>query len=239
MAYSPSPSIWRCCCAGNTLPALLPLALLLRCLPLLRREWRQLRMNPVMRKEFRGRMRGIRAFAVLSIYLLLMSSIAILLFLIFVPRVQATGSVAIGNIGRDLFRGMVALELLLIILITPAYTAGAITGERDANTYDLLRMTTIPTPAFIIGKLEAALGYILLLMLATAPLLALAFLFGGVSQLELALSFEMVAISSLFFGAIGMYFSAGAERTLAASVRSFPDRHRLPVWRSPADHVHP
>ena len=181
----------------------------------------QLRFNPVMRKELRARMRGIRAFVILSIYLSLMSAVAILLYLIFVPQVQATGSVAIGTIGRDLFRGMVALELLLIIFIAPAFTAGSITGERDANTYDLIRMTMIPSPAFIIGKLESAIGYILLLMCATAPLLALAFLFGGVSQLELALSFELVVVTSLLFGAVGMYYSAGAERTLAASVRSY------------------
>ena len=203
------------------LASLLPLGIILRSAFLSRGELRHLRINPVMRKELRARMRGIRAFVVLTIYLTLMSSVAILLYLIFVPEVQATGSVAIGSIGRDLFRGMVALELLLIIFIAPAFTAGSITGERDGNTYDLLRMTIIPSPAFIIGKLESALGYILLLMLATAPLLALAFLFGGVSQLELALSFELVVVTALLFGAVGMYYSAGADRTLVASARAY------------------
>lgn len=203
------------------LASLLTLGIVLRSFFLARGELQHLRLNPVMRKELRSRMRGIRAFVILTIYLALMSSVAILLYLIFVPKVQATGSVAIGNIGRDLFRGMVALELLLIIFIAPAFTAGSITGERDGNTYDLLRMTMIPSPAFIIGKLESAIGYILLLMLATAPLLALAFLFGGVSQIELALSFELVVVTALLFGAVGMFYSAGSERTLAASVRSY------------------
>ena len=203
------------------LPSLITLAIVLQAFLRGRGDFQHLRINPVMRKELRARMRGIRAFVILSIYLGLMSAVAILLYLIFVPRVQSTGSVAIGNIGRDLFRGMVALELLLIIFIAPAFTAGSITGERDANTYDLLRMTMIPSPAFIIGKLESAIGYILMLMLATAPLLALAFLFGGVSQIELALSFELVVVTSLLFGAVGMYYSAGSERTLSASIRSF------------------
>ncbi len=203
------------------LASLLVLAICLRALPLLRDEWQNLRINPVMRKEMRARMRGIRAFIVLTIYLTLMSSVAILLYLIFVPQVQATGSVAIGSIGRDLFRGMVALELLLIILIAPAFTAGSITGERVGNTYDLLRLTALPAPSFIIGKLESALAYLLLLMLATAPLLALAFLFGGVSQLELILSFLLVMMTALLFGAVGAYYSAGADGSTRTNLRSY------------------
>ena len=66
--------------------------------------------------------------------------------------------------------GVVGIELLLIIFIAPSFTSGAITGERERQTYDLLRTTLLATPSFITGKLESSLGYILLLLLAAIPL---------------------------------------------------------------------
>ena len=113
------------------------------------------RLNPVMLKELRGRMRGMRAFIVLTVYLGLMGAFTALLYVIYTAStVQATGSAAIGSIGRVLFIGLVGIELLLIIFIAPAFTAGAITGERERLTYDLLRTTLLASPSFVIGKLN-------------------------------------------------------------------------------------
>jgi hypothetical protein len=183
-----------------------------------------LRPNPVMIKELRGRMRGVRAFAVLTVYLGLMSGFAALLYLIFnsFTRGQGgAGSAAAGEIGRVLFMGIVGVELLLIIFIAPAFTSGAVTGERERQTYDLLRTTLLSSPAFILGKLESALGFIVLLLLSAIPLQSLAFLFGGVSETEIALSFLLLLVTSVTLGAVGMYFSVVLPRTLIASVRAY------------------
>ncbi|MFN8375728.1 MAG: hypothetical protein U0694_23010 [Anaerolineae bacterium] len=50
---------------------------------ILARDLRAFRTNPVMLKELRGRMRGIRAFMVMTIYLGLMSAFTVLLYLIY------------------------------------------------------------------------------------------------------------------------------------------------------------
>ena len=122
------------------------------------RDLRAFRVNPVMLKELRGRMRGIRAFIVLTIYLGLMSGFTALLYLILIAQNQASGSASAGQIGRVLFVGLVGIELMLIIFIAPAFTAGAITGERERQTYDLLQTTLLASPSFVIGKLESALS---------------------------------------------------------------------------------
>lgn len=179
------------------------------------------RANPVMLKELRGRMRGMRAFVVITIYLGLMSGFTALLYLIYSPVRSLTGSSATGELGRVLFGGVVGIELLLIIFIAPAFTAGAITGERERKTYDLLQTTLLPGASFVIGKLESALSYILLLLLAAIPLQSIAFLFGGVSETELFLAFIILAVTAITLGTVGLYFSALADRTLAASVRSY------------------
>jgi ABC-2 type transport system permease protein len=202
-------------------PAIITIVAAIWCGLILSQDIRAFRMNPVMLKELRGRMRGIRAFVVLTVYLGLMSGFTALLYLVYVPVNQQTGSAAAGEIGRVLFMGIVGIELMLIIFIAPAFTAGAITGERERQTYDLLRTTLLPSPSFVIGKLESALSYVLLLLLAAIPLQSIAFLFGGVTELELILSFVILTVTAIALGTVGIYFSAVAPRTLSASVRAY------------------
>jgi ABC-2 type transport system permease protein len=186
------------------------------------RDVKAFRVNPVMLKELRGRMRGMRAFVVMTVYLGLMSGFATLLYFLYTSTAsRISASSAAGEIGRVLFMGIVGIELMLIIFIAPAFTAGAITGERERQTYDLLKTTLLASPSFVIGKLESALGYILLLLLAAIPLQSIAFLFGGVSEAELILSFIILAVSAVALGTVGIYFSAVMQRTLTASVRAY------------------
>lgn len=182
---------------------------------------RAYRTNPVMLKELRGRMRGMRAFIVLTVYLGLMSGFMALIYLTFTSFSGNVSSASAGAAGRLLFMGVVGVEMLLIVFIAPAFTAGAITGERERQTFDLLRTTLLASPSFVMGKLESALSYIMLLLLAAIPLQSLAFLFGGVSQAEVIIAFVILAVMAIALGTIGIYFSAVAPRTLSASVRTY------------------
>lgn len=176
------------------------------------------RLNPVMLKELRGRMRGLRGFAIITIFLILMSFFTILLYLLRVPQ---GGVVVTGELGRLLFIGVLFIELMLIIFIVPALTAGAITSERERKTYDLLQTTLITKAAFVVGKMQSALGYIALLLLSAIPLQSIAFLFGGVSESEMILALLILAVSAAALGAFGMFFSSVTERTLSATVRAY------------------
>ena len=184
-------------------------------------DLRAFRTNPVMLKELRERMRGARAFVVITVYLALMSGFAVLLYLVQRGVVQDAGSAVTGELGRTLFAGVVGIELLLIIFIAPAFTAGAVTSERERKTYDLLQITLLPRPSFVIGKLESALSYIFLLLLAAIPLQSIAFLFGGVSETELILAFIILAVAAITLGTVGLFFSTLVDRTLTASVRAY------------------
>jgi len=181
-------------------------------------DLRIFRLNPVMVKELRGRMRGLRGFAIITVFLGLMSFFTLLLYLLRVPQ---GGVVVTGELGRLLFIGVLFIELMLIIFIVPALTAGAITSERERKTYDLLQTTLITKATFVVGKMQSALGYIVLLLLSAIPLQSIAFLFGGVSESEMILALLVLAVSAIALGAFGMFFSAMTERTLAATVRSY------------------
>ena len=200
------------------LPGLLAILPLMLAGALSLRDWRAFRINPVMVKELRGRMRGIRGYAIITIFLTLMSFFTILLYLLQVPR---GGVVVTGELGRQLFIGALFIELMLIIFIVPALTAGAITTERERKTYDLLQTTLITKASFIVGKMQSALAYIVLLLLSAIPLQSIAFLFGGVSEQELLLALLVLLVSAIALGAFGMYFSSITERTLAATIRTY------------------
>ena len=181
-------------------------------------DLRVFRLNPVMLKELRGRMRGVRGFGIITIFLTLMSFFTILLYLLRVPQ---GGVVVTGELGRLLFIGVLFIELMLIIFIVPALTAGAITSERERKTYDLLQTTLITKATFVVGKMQSALGYIVLLLLSAIPLQSIAFLFGGVSESEMLLALLVLGVSALALGAFGMFFSSVTERTLSATVRAY------------------
>lgn len=199
-------------------PSVLAVAPLLAAGLLTLGDLRAYRVNPVMLKELRGRMRGARGFAIITIFLTLMGFFTLLLYLLQIPQ---GGVVVTGELGRELFIGVLFIELMLIIFIVPALTAGAITNERERKTYDLLQTTLITKATFVVGKLQSALGYIVLLLLSAVPLQSIAFLFGGVSEAELLLALLVLMVSALTLGAFGMFFSSITERTLAATIRSY------------------
>ncbi|MDX2075643.1 MAG: hypothetical protein SFZ02_04385 [bacterium] len=202
-------------------PAVIAIGLSVYLFYALRGDLRAFRMNPLMLKELRERMRGARAFVVLSVYLALMSGFAILVYLIERNNSPVTLTSVTGELGRRLFGGIVGLQLLLILFIAPAFTAGAISNERERKTYDLLHITLLPKPSFIVGKLQSALSYIFLLLLAAIPLQSIAFLFGGVTEIEVAIAFVILMVMAIAFGTVGLYFSTTVERTVTASVRAY------------------
>jgi ABC-type transport system involved in multi-copper enzyme maturation permease subunit len=177
--------------------------------------------NPVVLKELRGRMRGPRAFMVLTVYLGMTSGFALLLYILQVESLSSASTPTGGEVGRTLFLGVVGVELFLVTYIGPAFTANAISGERERRTYELLRTTLLSSRALVVGKMTSALSYIVLLLFATVPLQAIAFLFGGVTPEELGIAMVLLLVTALHFGSVGMYCSSVMQRTLPASVMTY------------------
>jgi ABC-2 type transport system permease protein len=201
------------------LPALGFIGLAGYALYLMSRDIRAYRMNPLMMKELRERMRGMRAFVVITVYLTLMAGFITLMYLTLTqsnPTMTVTGS-----LGRNLFRSVIAIQLVLTALIAPSFTASAVSNEYERRTYDLLKITLLPSQSFIIGKLGSSLSYIFLLLFAAIPIQSIAFLFGGVSQTELLLTFIILIAPAVLLGTIGLYFGILLQQTVSASIRSY------------------
>jgi ABC-type transport system involved in multi-copper enzyme maturation permease subunit len=178
--------------------------------------------NPVILKELRGRMRGRQAFVLLSVYL---GAIALLISFIYFTLVEESSTGWDPNmrqvVGKAIFAAVVLLEILLVSFIGPGLTAGAISAERERQTFDLLRTTLLSARSLVLGKLGSALAYLLLLILTALPIESLAFLLGGVGIGELVVSSLMLVVTALFFCTLGIFFSSFMKRTLTATVSSY------------------
>lgn len=179
--------------------------------------------NPVIMKELRGRMRGRRAFILLTAYLTLISLFIgmIYIFLSDVSSFAVADPDFRQNVGKGIFSTVVLLELLLVSFIGPGLTAGSITSERERQTFDLLRTSLLSARALVLGKLGAAFFYLFLLILTALPIESLAFLLGGVGLAEMLISSLMLVVTALAFCTLGLFFSSIMKRTLAATVSSY------------------
>ncbi|HET90499.1 MAG TPA: hypothetical protein ENN99_07155 [Chloroflexi bacterium] len=185
-----------------------------------RRRWGR-ESNPLLIKELRGRMRGARAFVVLTVYLLLLSCFTSIIYYAYTSSATSGGGPDMADLGQIIFVAVVIIEIFMVTFITPAFTAGAISGERERQTYELLRTTLLSAPKLVFGKLYAALTYMLLLILAAVPLESVAFVLGGVVIEELAIALVILLVTALLFAVIGLLFSAFLRSTLAATVLAY------------------
>jgi ABC-type transport system involved in multi-copper enzyme maturation permease subunit len=170
-------------------------------------------------RELRGRMRGKRAFIFLTFYL---SLLAFILWLAI--RTTGTTGISVGelmSVGRGVFAWALMIETLVVVALAPAYTAGAITSEREKQTYDLLAVTPISSLSLVVGKLLSSLSYLALIVLASLPIASVALVFGGVEPGDFVRGYLVLFAAGLAIGSIGIWCSAAMARTQSATVAAF------------------
>jgi ABC-type transport system involved in multi-copper enzyme maturation permease subunit len=187
----------------------------------------QSKINPIITSEMRSRMRGRRAFVALTLYLMLVSCLAGSVYsAIYAENITyynlATPNLQYGPvIGKGIFIGTTLLLLSIISFIAPGFTAGAIAGERERKTYEVLLTTPLPAFQIVWGKLGAVFSFLLLLILASLPIQMMALLFGGVAPIEVVIAALGLLITALSFGALGLYISSLVRTTIVATVITY------------------
>jgi ABC-type transport system involved in multi-copper enzyme maturation permease subunit len=194
-------------------------------------RWLRSNLNGIVAvgvKELRGRMRGRRAFVILTLYLLFLAGFAWAWELIAERAYANSGSLYGGSaafasalIGQEIFGALLLIETLLVVFLAPAFTAGAISLEREKQTLDMLAATPISSLAIVIGKLLSALTYVFILIVASIPLTAMVFVFGGVGPDEVLRGYVVLFAAAIGLGSLGLFISAVMQRTQAATVVTF------------------
>lgn len=181
-----------------------------------------LRHNPIINKEFRSRMRNLRTYILVTIFVGLLSISAGAVVFLLVYSSGQPGSIAIWQrAGQFVFYTIFLIELFLVSFIAPALTSGAISSEKEHKTFDLLKATLLKSPNIVLGKLVSALSFLIILIIASVPLYALAYTFGGVNGTEILIALLLILWASIFNSSIGLIFSSLSKRTLLATILSY------------------
>lgn len=104
-------------------------------------------------------------------------------------------------------------QLLLVIFFAAIVAAGAVAQEKDRRTFVLLLITDLRHGEIVLGKLLGSLLQILILLVASVPILSATLLLGGVSPTQVAQAFLILLGSALAAGAFGCLMALWREKT--------------------------
>lgn len=176
-------------------------------------------INPVLLKELKVRMRGWKAAGIIALYLFILTFVA--MFIIYTNFMDPYSSTISPQVSIGAYSGLAVIQFVLIMFFVPALTSGAISGEREKQTLDLVLCTKLRPISIITGKLFASTGQTLMLIVASIPLFSTVFLFGGISIKEIIQLFGFYIVTAVTIGCIGIFYSTVLRRTTAATVFTY------------------
>jgi ABC-type transport system involved in multi-copper enzyme maturation permease subunit len=171
----------------------------------------------IVGKEVRSRSRGWRPMLLLTFYL---AVLALAVVTVLGVAVAQTGTIS-PNLGQLLFSALASGSVLLVAFIAPALTAGAVSGERERRTLDLLLVTRASPLGLATGKLAGAMLWVIYLLVASLPALGIVYLFGGVPLMTVIASLVVTIATALGYSALGLLLSAVFRRTVVATVLAY------------------
>ena len=145
-----------------------------------------MRANPIYKKEVKASSRSVRLSVILIAFNGILAVAALLNMYSVLYRVWTTAEIQYSGF-LEMYVLVTAVEFALLLFIMPAIAAGSISGERERQTLDLLLATQTTPRQIIRGKLMASLSNMLLILVASFPVVALVFVYGGITWRDLLL----------------------------------------------------
>ncbi len=164
--------------------------------------------NPILLREFRSRMRTPKTVVLICLYLAILGGLT--MAFIFVNNIS---SVVRPGENKYIFLAVAIIQLILLAFVAPGLTAGAISGERERQTLNILLTTHLSPFKILLSKLISSMAFIWLVLFSTLPLYAIVLLHGGVAPIKLLAMFAFYLVVIISFGMIGLFCSTWFKRT--------------------------
>ncbi len=173
--------------------------------------------NPLFTREIRRRMRNKLLSWSLILYLLALAGVSSVIMLVSYPAPFGSSSLrekieALSQVGRNIFVGMCIVEGVIALVVAPMLTAGLAVAEKERDTFDFLRVTTLRARTFVAGCLLTTAAFLLLSFSCTLPILALTFIFGGVAMDEILAVHAFLFLVAMAICAWGVAVSTAQVR---------------------------
>ncbi|MCX7841722.1 MAG: ABC transporter permease [Clostridia bacterium] len=177
--------------------------------------------NPVIEKELKTKMRGWKSPALISAYLCFLGFIVLLFYLSSRESARYSADYFNPRVALELYNSIAMLQFFLLLFITPAMTAAAISGERERQTLDLVLCTNLSSSSIVTGKIVVSIAHVLLLVTASLPILATVFLYGGIRITDLLLLFGFYLLMALFMGSLGIFCSTLFKKSAVSMIVTY------------------
>ncbi len=112
-------------------------------------------------------------------------------------------------------------QYLLASLMTPSFAAGAITGEKERLSYEMLLASPLRPTSIVLGKLFASMTHLVILMLSSLPIVMLCLPLGGVGIYDVLAAYVAMLSTIFLYGSISLWASSFFGRTASALVVAY------------------
>lgn len=180
---------------------------------LLRRGWLRL-CGPMLFYDLVRVGRRSRYFFLRCLYALLLSLLLGWVYLIWYLN-SDTGRLHPNEMARfaeSFFYTFISVQFLVVVVLTPAYTAGAIAEEKDRKTLEFILATDLRNREIVLSKLLSRLANLTLLVLAGLPILSFLQFLGGVEPNLVLASFAATGLTMFSLAGLSILNSAVTKR---------------------------
>ena len=173
--------------------------------------------NPVLQRELLTNLRASRSFWLMLLYQLALAAVLLVAY----PSGQRVDLTSDQAQALQLVDFFFLGQYIIASLMAPTFAAGAISGEKERKTYEMLLASPLHPWAIVIGKMVASLTHLVVLIVASLPIIMLALPLGGVSIYEVLAAYLWLMMSVILFGSIGLACSGAFRRTASSLVVSY------------------
>lgn len=173
--------------------------------------------NPVLKREIKSLLRTPKFLIGISVYLLFL---VICVAMIFYNMSFAEGYISPSAV-LGLYYFVLSFQIIVLIMVVPAVSGGAISNEREKQTLDLLLVTKMTPSCIILGKLYASLFTVACLLIVTLPVYAMLFYYGGISFGYIFINAVYCMVMAVVIAYVGIFASARFKKTTAAMVFTY------------------
>ena len=174
--------------------------------------------NPILAFSATRRMRSLRTLIVVLAYVSVLLLIAAVLL-----RGMFGRAVSLYTMQRSVtcYAVLLVVQFLMLIMIGPAMASGAIAGERERQTLELLLVTNTRSFRIAVGKVMESFALLALLIVCGLPVMCLTMVAGGVTLVQILVG--MLFLLAVAFGtvSVGIFSSACTRSTLLSTVMSY------------------
>lgn len=164
--------------------------------------------------------RSLRMPLIITVFNSILAIVALLNMYSNVMQVRLTADVEYGSF-LGIYEFVTVVEFIMLMFIMPAITSGTISGERERQTLDLMLTTEMKTWEIVVGKLAAAFVNMFLVVVSSFPLVAVVFVYGGITGKDMLLMLICLVVSALFSGSLGICCSSLFKRSTVSTVAAY------------------